>query len=89
MPQRLNTPAAEERLMTVGDRYGIWSDDQLGARMAIAQGNQRGEYFATSRSGTTWAPERQQAYYDVERAASIPVPDDDDNVMNLRRRIAP
>ena len=86
MPQRQNTPAAEQRLASVGDRHGIWSDDQLGARMAIAQGA-LGNYQATSRA--TPDPVRRQAYYDVERAASIPVPDDDDNVMNLRRRVAP
>ena len=83
MPQRINTPATEERSID-GRRFGIWSEDQLGARIEMASG-----FYGLARQPTqawTDAAERREAAAALERAAAVPVPD---NEMNLRRRIAP
>ena len=88
MPQRLNTPAAEERIHGAWMR-GTFNPWQSEARHDIGYGwGDRPMYVVALRPPSqSWseAVERRQAAAALERAAATPVPDD--NMMNLRRRI--
>ena len=72
MPSRLNTPAAEASL-SHGLNRGIWSESQLGGRLAMLEGGQAQPEARAPSKAWSDAHERHEARKALDRAAQIPV----------------